>query len=136
MIWREAIDHGTDCYFCVSKITGIGKCRTIEYADVKSVTKPVPHAADPTFHNRESNESHKTTKSSASEYEPGKKHLLTQAELNDWIRDLELSKEKAELHASRMQQYGFLAPDVKITFYRNRHVPFAQHYTKVGNICY
>lgn len=77
-----------------------------------------------------------SAKSSGNEYEPPKVHLLSQTELSDWIRDLELPKSKAEVHASRMQQFGFLAPGVMVSIYRNRHKPFARHYTKVDNICY
>lgn len=35
-------------------------------------------------------------------------HKMTQGELNDLIRDLELPKNKAELLASRLQQWNFL----------------------------
>lgn len=38
---------------------------------------------------------------------------------------------KAETHASRMQQFGFLAPGVKIKIYRNR-----RQYLKAEDICY
>ena len=38
-----------------------------------------------------------------------KPHLITQSELHDLIRDLELSKIKAELLASRLQQWNALA---------------------------
>lgn len=52
------------------------------------------------------------------------------------MRDLKLSKNGAELHASRMQQFGILAPGVKVTYYRNRSKGFAEYFTKVERICY
>lgn len=48
-------------------------------------------------------------------------HLLDQAELSDLIRDLGLSKQKAELIASRMRQWNMLKEEIKSTFYRNRN---------------
>ena len=42
-------------------------------------------------------------------------HKLTQNELNDLVRDLELPKVKAELLASRMKQWKYLDEGVKIS---------------------
>jgi len=42
-------------------------------------------------------------------------HKLTQKELNDLVRDLELPKVKAELLSSRMKQWKYLDEGVKIT---------------------
>jgi len=43
----------------------------------------------------------------------GSPHKLTQDELNDLVRDLELPKKKAELLASRMKQWKYLDEGVK-----------------------
>jgi hypothetical protein len=45
-------------------------------------------------------------------------HKLTQDELNNLARDLELPKVKAELLASRMKQWKYLDESVEITLYR------------------
>ena len=50
-----------------------------------------------------------------------KPHKLSQAELSDLIRDLGLSKEKAEILVSRLQQWNLLESDVRISQYRKRH---------------
>ena len=42
-------------------------------------------------------------------------HLLSQGELNDLIRDLNLSKRKAEIQGSRMQQWNLLRPNTRIS---------------------
>jgi hypothetical protein len=42
-------------------------------------------------------------------------HKLTQNELNDLVRDLELPKVKAELLVSRMKQWKYLDEGVKIS---------------------
>jgi len=47
-------------------------------------------------------------------------HKLTQNELNDLVGDWELPKVKAELLASRMNQWKYLDEDVKITLYPYR----------------
>ncbi|CAI9718608.1 Hypothetical predicted protein [Octopus vulgaris] len=41
-------------------------------------------------------------------------HLITQGECHDLIRELQLPTNKAELLGSRLQQWNFLAADVKI----------------------
>jgi hypothetical protein len=47
-------------------------------------------------------------------------HKLTQNELNDLVRELELPKVKVELLASRMKQWKYLDEGVKITLYPYR----------------
>jgi hypothetical protein len=42
-------------------------------------------------------------------------HILTQDELNDFVRDLELSKSKAELLGSRLKQWNLLEKNVRIS---------------------
>jgi len=54
-------------------------------------------------------------------------HILTYDELNDLLRDLELSKSKAELLGSRREQWNLLKKNVRISSFRSRHqqlVPF------------
>jgi hypothetical protein len=46
---------------------------------------------------------------------------ITQEELNDLIRDLDLPKSKAELLGSRLQQWNLLKENVRISVYRKRH---------------
>ena len=42
-------------------------------------------------------------------------HLISQSELDDLVRDLELVKRKAELLGSRLQQWNLLENDVRIS---------------------
>ena len=44
------------------------------------------------------------------------------------MRDLYLSKEKAEVLGSRLQQWNLLEPGTTISFFRNRNQILAQHY--------
>ena len=45
MVWREPIDHVTDCYFCLTNISGFSakSKRNIIYPDLPSAMRPVPH---------------------------------------------------------------------------------------------
>lgn len=75
--------------------------------------------------------------SSGNEFEIGKQlQLFTQPELNDLVKDLELSKEKSELLASRLKQRNLLDPAVNITLYRNRHKLYAQNFKKENDLCF
>jgi len=51
-------------------------------------------------------------------------HLLTQGDLNDVLRDLNLSKKQAELLGSRLKGWNLLHQDTKVCFYRGRHEEF------------
>jgi hypothetical protein len=60
-------------------------------------------------------------------------HKLTQNELNDVVRDLELPNVKFELLASRMKQWKYL-DSVKITLYRYRQKNLEVFFTMVGTL--
>ena len=47
-------------------------------------------------------------------------HFISQNELNDLVRDLELPKTKSELLGSRLQQWNLLADGLRISKYRDR----------------
>ncbi|KAI6648548.1 hypothetical protein LOD99_8028 [Oopsacas minuta] len=61
---------------------------------------------------------------------------FTQGVLNDLVRDLDLSKDKAELLASRLKQKNLLDKDVLVSHYRKRNFDLAQYYTTDGPLCY
>jgi hypothetical protein len=47
IVWREPMDHISDCYFCMAIITGVtAKSRhTVQYFNLSSAMRPVPHSA-------------------------------------------------------------------------------------------
>jgi hypothetical protein len=138
MLWREPKDHQSDCYFCLCNISGFsgkGK-KSIVYPDVESATKPIPHDYSISYptppatwstdsssdDNSTSNESH-SSKAQSSDFElpdHSEPHLITQGELNDLMRDLNLTKAQSEILGSRLQQWNLLASDAKVTLCRTR----------------
>ncbi|XP_017480034.1 PREDICTED: uncharacterized protein LOC108369441 [Rhagoletis zephyria] len=91
MIWREPTCHSIECYICQTKVLGVGRSRS--YASVPTVTLPVLHStavADPVPLSTVTSE---CRGSSCTEFRmENERNVLSQAQLNDWIRDLELSK--------------------------------------------
>lgn len=63
-------------------------------------------------------------------------HLLDQAELNDLVRDLGLTKQMSELLASRMLQWNLLKEETRVAIYRNRNKELKKFFVKQNNICY
>ena len=112
VIWREPTDHTTDCYFCMSNITGFAyKTRSsVNYPNIKSASKPVPHdpiscpiptPPDSFTLDEEPQEDYEVSTAdddSDSDYQPEEEiHLINYAELCDLTRDLALTKDQAEL---------------------------------------
>ncbi len=61
---------------------------------------------------------------------------FTQDELNDLVRDLALSNEKAELVASRLKQKHLLDKNVLICHYRSRNFQLATFFKVDVPLCY
>jgi len=103
---------------------------------IPSVIRPVPHTADFPFPvprqqyildsgDEPTEKREKTPQPSTStdadftaDLQSNELHGITQEELNDLIRDLDLPKCKAELLGSRMQQWNFLKENIRISVYR------------------
>lgn len=124
MIWRDPIDHKTNCYVCVTKTFGFTRKnkQNIKYAKVDSVTFPIPHSdtlkvpASPgsdfqyDLDEENSSDSDDTNDDEDPLYIPDTKepYMLSQGDLFDLVRDLNLSKEMSELLGSRLQQWHLL----------------------------
>jgi len=48
VVWRDHMDHVSDCYFCLTRITGVtAKSRhTVRYPNLPSAMRPVPHSTE------------------------------------------------------------------------------------------
>jgi len=121
------------------------------YPNCPSGLKPVLHDAEnpvpipPTDPNTTSDESTVEAERSAEtqgdasyeeELDKDKPHFLTQADLNDLVRDLQLSKEKAEVLGSRLKQWNLLQPGINVSYFRTRHATLSTFYAKKDNICF
>ena len=140
MLWREPTAHLTDCYFCIVPplrhgITKEIKKRTVNYPNILSAIRPVPHTEDlpvpvsPQQYILDSDDEltenwEKTPEPSTStdadftaDLQFNEFHRITQEELNDLIRDLDLPRSKAELLGSRLQQWNLLKESVITSVY-------------------
>jgi len=101
-----------------------------------SAIRPVPHTEDlpvpvppqqyildsddePTENREKTTQPSKSTDADfTTDIQFNKFHRITQEELNDLIRDLNLPKSEAELSGSRLQQWNLLKENVRISVYR------------------
>ncbi|GBN10363.1 hypothetical protein AVEN_29634-1 [Araneus ventricosus] len=61
---------------------------------------------------------------------------MTSVELNDLVRDLDLSKSKAEISASRLQKLNLLEENVRMTSFRTRHLLFESFFRKEESLVF
>lgn len=137
MLWRHQKDHTTDCYFCLTNVTGHTKKTKskIQYPSVQSVTKPIPHSDAVPIPEKPNSAQTATEQDEDSddpqwlpEDEEEESHKFAFSELKDLVRDLKLSKDGAELLASRLKQKKCLMADVHVTYFRDRHEEYVKFY--------
>ena len=96
-----------------------------------SAIQPVPHSVElsiSTFYGFQLSESESISSSEKSElyedfivsHQNDEPQLFAQAELNDSVRKLDLSKCSAKLLGPQLKQKNMLAPENKVGFYRYR----------------
>lgn len=143
MVWREQINHNSDCYFCLTDTFGFNmkNKHDIKYPDVRSVTKPVLHSKELPVPECSQETTSQETLASGSECDPDffledvpSQVFLKQNQLNDLVRDLNLSKQNAELLGSRLQEWNFLDKSTSIT-YRNRNNELKKYFESVATMC-
>jgi hypothetical protein len=112
MVWRETVDHASDCYFCLTSIAGVTtkSNHSVRYPNLPSGMRPVPHSAElpipnpptnMTLSDSESSDEDKGQANKNVDYDPAfaeacssnEQHLLAQGDMYI-IRDLKLSKSK------------------------------------------
>ena len=155
MVWREPTDHVSDCYFCLTSITSVtAKSKhTVQYPNLPSAMRPVHHSAELPLPKPPTNmalsdsvsrdedvgqannnmDCDPTFAGASSSNEP---HLLTQGDLNDIIRDLNLSKKQAKLLGSRLKGWNLLRQDTKVCFYLGRHEEFNYFFSQENSVIF
>lgn len=145
MIWREPTNHSDDCYFCSVDITGHNSKnkKVISYPNLLSAIRPVEHSEvlpvpePPDDLNSIETELSSDVQSGLDEQddedfqcsmENVEPKLFNQIELNDLVRDLGLTKEKAELLGSRLKEKNLLTVGTNIYVYRKREQQFSQFF--------
>jgi hypothetical protein len=129
------------------------KKSTLVYPNIPSAIRPVPHGdglpvpkppdnlamySDDEDSVSLNNEELQPSASTDADYVPNTDsyhHMITEGELNDLTRDLELPKNKSELLTSRLQQWNVLHHSVKVTL-RTRNHKFEQFFKTVGYFTY
>ena len=134
MVWREQANRVNDCYFCMANITGFSSKSkgNIKYPDLPSAIQPVLHSADlppPLFTSLSevvnepvsSTSEESTLEDDCYNSLAGKSPILiTQAFLNDLVRDISLPKKSAELLGSRLQHNNLFSPNTSYSWHRRR----------------
>jgi hypothetical protein len=139
VVWREHMDHVSNCYFSLTSITGVtAKSKhTVQYSNLPFAMRPVPHSAElpvpmpptnMTLSDSESSDEDVGRANNNMDCDPkfaeacfsSEPHLLTQGDLNDIVRNLNLTKKQDELLRSRLKSWN-LRQDTKVCFYRGRH---------------
>ena len=70
------------------------------------------------------------------EFESSKPQLFQKNELVDLVRDLRLTKHKAELLGSRLREKNLLAPGTSYRAYRTREQKFAPYFDQEGSLVF
>ena len=112
---------------------------------IPSAIQPVPHTEDlpvsvplqqyildsddkPTEKQKTPQPSASTDADFTADLQSNEFHRITQEELNDLIRDLDLPKCKAELLGSRLQQWNLLKENIRISMYCKRYEDLVQFF--------
>ena len=141
MVWKEPRNHVSDCYFCAIDVSGINRRNrnVLKYPDLESARRPVAHSNkcpvpvyamlsdDSDNDSTVAQESQEDEEASFSDDIP---HPFSQNELNDLVRDLNLSKSSAEFLASKLQEKNLFSDGTRITFYCNWHQEFFYFFLK------
>lgn len=155
MLWKKQRNHRHDCYFCITNVSGFSakNKHKIEYPTCQSDSKPILHDDSypvPVTPNQAVKEKVQAVNAKLTvedlsilrdpdynpEEDPEDPHMIDQAELSDLIRDLNLTKQKAELLASRLLQWKLLKTGTKVTLYRDRNKPLLKFFKKENLMCY
>ena len=118
----------------------------IKYPNLLSAIRPVPHGPDlpvPSPPDKLGDDSESSSLQSATEEMCFETHQyetpvdkFTQSELNDLIRELQLTKGKSELLGSRLREKNMLASGVKFSWYRNREKEFRKYYAQEDQLVF
>lgn len=127
MYWMEVNNH-EDCYFCKTEISGFNKKNNkIKYPDVSTAKKPQAFRSDETrpVPSDSSNDSSSPKDNLESSFELNSSPILfTQPSLNDFVRNMKLSKLAAVQCGQTLKDQNLLESDCTYSWYRHREEEF------------
>ena len=157
MVRRELKDHFHGCYFCDVDTNGFSSknkhllmypcldsaCSSVAHNATLPIQVP-PENALTSVHDRSDNSEVESYGEDECEldanfmcqddnYAP---QLLSQEDLNGFVRDLAFSKANAELLASRLQQNNVLENNVCVTYFQKHCRDLASFFTVQDPLCY
>ena len=158
MVWREPKNHVDDCYFCLVNVKRFNKKNKqhLQYPNIHFTTRSIPHNDKvpvliftklPDIDEDQLRSSTSSTNSDDDDddeeqdiaheaWNAGRVSLYSQSELNDLIRDLNLSKQSAEVLASRLQEKHLFKAGKSVSFYRNRENNLRKYFQSDGQLVY
>jgi hypothetical protein len=120
--------------------------KELKYPNLLSAIRPDPHGPDlpvPSPLDNLSDESESSFLQSVTEEMYFETHQydrpidkFTQTELNDRIRELQLTIQQSELFGSRLQEKNMLAFEVKFSWYRNCYKEFRKYYAQEDQLVF
>ena len=158
VVWCEPKNHHDDYYFCMVDMSGWNQRKKKDWycPDIESARRPIPHcdevpvftsladlaademlleAMDDTY-SSDSSISSSSGMATAASLLSAKSKPFSQDQLNDQVRDLDLSKKSFEILASGLGEQGILDSERKITFYRDRNDLLIRFLTLVNDFVY
>lgn len=149
-IWREPTDHSHNCYFCmvdVSKHRSGKNAPKLQYPNIPSSLAPVLHSPDlpipkppekiqETISSQSSSSSEHSNVSLSENMDEKAPYFPNQHDINDLVRDLDLTKSKSEILISRLKQWNLVQESVKVTSQRRRHELFSAFFSFYESLCY
>lgn len=160
MTWFDPGEHNeADCYFCVNTVRGINSAKrsSMEYLPTQYAILPIEHTKESPVIESTVEQPHQQSTSdeamdvdaatidiqepSTSEYVPsGDVHtapvLITQAQLNNMCRRLELSQRKSQLLASMLKDNNLLVAGVTISSQKNRQASFIPYFQTENDLSF
>ena len=126
---------------------------TVQYPNLPSAMRPVPHSAELPVPKPPTNMTMSDSWSSdedvgqanntmdcdptlAGANSSNEPHVLTPGDLNDIVRDLNLSKKQAEILGSRLKGWNLLRQDITAFFYRGRHEEFKDLFSQEDGVVF
>ncbi|CAH1100816.1 unnamed protein product [Psylliodes chrysocephalus] len=144
-IWREARNHLENCYFCTVNVNGLNTKNRAkwQYPSTSCVQRPVKRSPDSLVLKNISEPLEQDIEGpSPSQNDADFKGMsnepkfFSQNELDDLVRDLNISKLASELLASRLKEKNLLSSETKISFYRERDKELRRYFSEENGITF